>query len=110
MKIYAISDLHLSTRCEKPMDIFGKGWENYIENIKNDWRQKVCDDDVVLLCGDFSWAMQTEDAMADFDVLKELKGKKVLVRGNHDYWWKSIGKLRNRADKLFFVAKRQPEI
>lgn len=105
MKIYAISDLHLSSNCDKPMDIFGKGWDNYIENIKNDWEQKVLDDDLVILAGDFSWAMQTDDAMADFDVLKNLKGRKVLVRGNHDYWWKSIGKLRESVPEGFFLLQ-----
>ncbi|MEG2159088.1 MAG: serine/threonine protein phosphatase, partial [Clostridia bacterium] len=76
MNIYAISDLHLSTVVIKPMDIFGKNWENHFDRIREDWEQKVKDDDIVLLPGDFSWAMRIEDAVPDFNLLASLKGKK----------------------------------
>ena len=79
MKVYAISDLHLSAACDKPMDVFGKAWENYFEIICDDWRAKVADDDVVLLPGDFSWAMRMEDALPDFQAVASLPGRKVIL-------------------------------
>ena len=94
MKVYAISDLHLSTTENKPMDIFGGNWEGHFEKIKKDWLEKVTDDDVVLICGDISWAMKLENAVSDLTELASLPGQKVLIRGNHDYWWNGIGKLR----------------
>lgn len=104
MKIFAISDLHLSISTPKPMDIFGEIWENYTEDIAKDWNEKVTDDDIVLLAGDFSWAMYLEDAVKDFDYLYGLKGRKVMIRGNHDYWWQSVSAVRNSAHKdLFFL-------
>ena len=84
MKVFAISDLHLSVNNPKPMDIFGPAWENYIEKIFVDWREKVGEEDLVLLAGDFSWAMKLEDSIADFQMLKDLPGKKIIIRGNHD--------------------------
>lgn len=76
MKIFAISDLHLSSVCDKPMNVFGKAWENYFELICDDWRAKVTDDDVVILAGDFSWAMRMEQALPDFALVSALPGKK----------------------------------
>ena len=95
MKIFAISDLHISTTEDKPMDVFGGAWVNYLEKIYADWEQKVGDDDVVLIGGDISWAMTLENALKDISSFSGLKGKKFLIRGNHDYWWKSIGKVRD---------------
>jgi len=95
MKVWAISDLHLSISTPKPMNIFGQVWDNYEEEIKQDWAEKVSEDDIVLLCGDFSWAMYLKDAVCDFDFIKPLKGKKILIRGNHDFWWNSISAVRN---------------
>ena len=95
MKVYAISDLHLSINNPKPMNIFGPVWDNYLEEIVEDWNKKVTDEDVVLLAGDLSWAMKLEDAKTDINFLKDLKGKKILLRGNHDYWWSTISKVRN---------------
>lgn len=95
MKVYAISDLHLSINNPKPMDIFGPVWNDYLDKIIEDWNKKVTDDDVVLLAGDLSWAMKLEDAVSDIEILKNLKGKKILLRGNHDYWWSTISKVRN---------------
>lgn len=105
MKIFAISDLHLSTVTEKPMDIFGANWENYLENIEEDWRARVGEEDLVLLAGDFSWGMTTEEALPDFRRIAALPGKKVMCRGNHDYWWKSIKKLRESVPSGFFLLQ-----
>lgn len=93
MKVYAISDLHLSVNNPKPMNVFGEVWDNYLESIEESWKQ-VSDDDIVLLPGDFSWAMKLEDAASDLDYISKFAGKKVLLRGNHDYWWKSISAVR----------------
>lgn len=105
MKVYAISDLHLSGLTDKPMDVFGSGWEDHFEKIKSDWREKVSDDDVVLVCGDISWGTTLDEGVYDLERLKELKGKKVFIRGNHDYWWNGISKLRGRApdDSFYFL-------
>ena len=105
MKIFAISDLHLSINNPKPMDVFGERWEGYVEKIFDDWKQKVTDDDVVLLAGDFSWAMKLQDALADFDLLKSLPGKKVIIKGNHDYWWPSISVLRQALPENIFALQ-----
>lgn len=102
MKIFSISDLHLSGRADKPMNIFGDGWEGHLEKIKTDWNKKVEDGDVVLLCGDTSWGTLLEDGVYDLECLKDLKGEKVFIRGNHDYWWNGIGKVRAAApDETF---------
>lgn len=95
MKIFAISDLHLCISGAKPMEIFGDGWANYLEKIKLDWNNKVSDNDVVVVAGDISWAMKLEDAKKDLCYFDELKGQKVLIRGNHDYWWQGISNVRH---------------
>lgn len=94
MAIYAIADLHLSFNTNKPMDVFGDNWHNHEERIKQDWLKKVTDDDLVLLPGDFSWAMNLEEAKADFEYINNLPGKKILLKGNHDYWWTTLKKMR----------------
>ena len=94
MKVYAISDLHLSSAQVKPMEIFGCCWENYWELIESDWRKKVAPDDIVLIPGDISWAMRLEDALPDIKQFSALNGKKIILRGNHDYWWAAISKVR----------------
>ncbi|MGN1040413.1 MAG: metallophosphoesterase, partial [Candidatus Fimimonas sp.] len=105
MKVFAISDLHLSTVCDKPMDIFGKAWENYFELICDDWKQKVSDDDLVILAGDFSWAMRMEEALPDFQLVAQLPGKKVILRGNHDYWWNTLSQVRSSIPNGFFALQ-----
>ena len=95
MKVFAVSDLHISTTSDKPMDVFGGAWLNYLDKIYADWENKVSDDDIVLIGGDISWAMDLDDALKDIATFSNLKGKKILIRGNHDYWWKSIGKVRD---------------
>ena len=94
MAIYAISDLHLSFGNNKPMDIFGVNWENHTEKIKTDWLKKVKNDDLVLLPGDFSWAMYLQDTYQDFEYLNKVPGKKLLLKGNHDYWWTTLTNMR----------------
>ena len=93
MAIYAISDLHLSFNTNKPMNIFG--WENYEEKIKKDWKDKVSEKDLVLLPGDFSWEMKLSTTYKDFEFLSQLPGKKLLLKGNHDYWWTTLKSMRN---------------
>ena len=102
MNIYAISDLHLSFSSDKPMEIFGENWEGHFEKIKKDWERVVTEDDVVLISGDISWAMKLENALVDLQALAPLKGKKVLIRGNHDYWWNGISKIRANAPSESF--------
>ena len=94
MKVFAISDLHLSFETNKPMDLFGGHWTNYEERIRTDWNQKVGPDDVGIIAGDISWAMKMDDTKKDFEYIHSLAGKKIIIRGNHDYWWKSISKIR----------------
>ena len=94
MKIFSISDLHLDIYNKKPMDIFGPVWHNYLDKIVEDWNNKVAEDDVVILAGDYSWAMKLEQVAPDFEFLNSLKGTKIIIRGNHDYWWSSLSKVR----------------
>ncbi len=105
MNIYAISDLHLSFTAAKPMDIFGEVWEDHFEEIKKDWNCKVKDDDIVLLPGDFSWAMTLDEAKADFAYLEQLKGIKIIIRGNHDYWWSSLKKVKEVLPKNTYAIQ-----
>lgn len=95
MVVYGISDLHLSFTSDKPMDVFGDQWKDHAAKMAEAWDRVVGDDDVVLCPGDLSWAMRLEDAKADLAWIGARKGKlKVLGRGNHDYWWSAIGKVR----------------
>ena len=80
MSIYVIADLHLSFKNPKPMNIFGDNWENHEEKIKKDWLEKVTDNDLVILPGDFSWAMKLEDAYLDFKYLEELPRQKAIIK------------------------------
>lgn len=106
MKIFAISDLHLSGLSDKPMDVFGSGWENHFEKIKEDWQNRVSDDDIVLIAGDISWGTTLEEGLYDLQSLKGLKGKKIFTRGNHDFWWNGITKLRRAApDESFYFLQ-----
>lgn len=88
MSIYAISDLHLSLSGEKPMDIFGEAWRDHASRIAANWDATVSPDDTVLLPGDHSWALKFEDARQDLDFISSRPGRKILIRGNHDYWWR----------------------
>lgn len=93
--IYAIADLHLSLSGKKPMDVFGDNWKNHTEKIKKAWCEQVCDTDLVILPGDLSWGMKLEEADIDLKWIISLPGRKLLVKGNHDYWWQSISRLQN---------------
>lgn len=95
MSIYAIADLHLSFQHPKPMDIFGDNWENHAEKIKQDWIKNVKEEDTVLIPGDFSWGTYLEDSYQDFEFLNNLPGRKILLKGNHDYWWTTLNKMQN---------------
>ena len=84
MKVFAISDLHLSTAVEKPMDIFGDGWQNHFVKISEDWQNKVTNNDLILLGGDMSWGLTADQAAPDYALVEALNGKKFVVKGNHD--------------------------
>lgn len=102
MSIFTIGDLHLSFKQNKPMDIFGENWEGHEEKIKQDWIERVTEKDLVILPGDFSWAMYLKETDEDFKYLNELPGKKLLLKGNHDYWWETVSKMRNFLEKNNF--------
>lgn len=105
MKIFAVSDLHLPGNQDKPMDVFGGNWAGHFEKIREDWLSRVGEEDLVLIAGDISWAMNLSDALDDLGKMSDLPGKKVFVRGNHDYWWSGITALRRSApdDSFYFL-------
>ena len=103
MAIYAIGDLHLSGHSDKPMDIFGEHWVGHENKIKASWLGKIKENDAVLIPGDISWAMTLEKAMVDLEWIAYLPGIKYLIKGNHDYWWKSITKLNLLFDSMNFI-------
>ena len=92
MSLYAIADLHLSLSSGKPMNIF-PGWDNHVERLEKNWQATVSPDDTVVVPGDISWAINFEEAEADFDFINRLNGHKVIMKGNHDYWWNSMAKM-----------------
>ncbi len=97
MKLWAIGDLHLSYgedgKLKKPMDIFGHNWKDHDKKIQRNWLENISSEDIILLPGDFSWAMDLEEIKYDIEYLHNLPGKKILLRGNHDYWWTSSKKM-----------------
>ena len=93
MALYAIADPHLCLGADKPMDIF-RGWSDYMQRFETAWRHLVTDDDTVIIPGDVSWATYLEEAKADLAFLHSLPGKKIIGRGNHDYWWETMNKLK----------------
>lgn len=93
MAIFIMSDLHLSLSADKPMEVFGSAWDNYTERTKCEWNSLVSPQDTVLIGGDVSWAMNLEDCFADFEFIDSLNGKKIISKGNHDYWWESLTKM-----------------
>ena len=92
MSVYAIGDTHLSFSVDKPMDIF-KGWDDYAQRLETNWQKLIEDDDTVIINGDISWAMSLEEAEKDFEFLNNLKGTKIISKGNHDYWWNTVTKM-----------------
>lgn len=103
MNVYAISDLHMSGNSDKPMNVFGANWENHMSKIIESWNSLVADDDAVIIAGDISWAMRLEDGVEDLKLLAPLKGKKIFCRGNHDYWWSGITRLRALSPDKSFI-------
>ncbi|MBO5908700.1 MAG: metallophosphoesterase [Clostridia bacterium] len=91
MSIYTISDLHLSLSSDKPMYIFG--WQNHTEQIKANWKRMIGVEDTVVIPGDFSWGLKLEETLEDFRFLDSLKGRKILLKGNHDLWWSTVKKV-----------------
>jgi uncharacterized protein len=94
MRLFAIADPHLSKLQPKPMDIFGGNWQGHPGLFFERWREVVAPEDIVIVAGDISWALRLPEAMADLEDIAALPGQKILLRGNHDYWWPSISKLR----------------
>ncbi|HBN82098.1 MAG TPA: serine/threonine protein phosphatase, partial [Ruminococcaceae bacterium] len=92
MSLFAIADLHLSLGSDKPMDIF-EGWHDYVTRLEKNWRGAVRDEDTVVIAGDISWAMKLEETKKDFSFLNSLPGQKLLIKGNHDYWWTTRAKI-----------------
>ena len=85
MAIWAMADLHLSLGTDKPMDNF-HGWYDYVNRIEHNWRENVAEEDTVVIPGDFSWGIDLEEALPDFRFIENLPGKKLIMKGNHDYW------------------------
>lgn len=102
MSIFAIADLHLALGIDKPMDIFGGRWSNYMEKLRNNWISVVRDEDSVIIPGDISWATYIENAYEDFKYIDTLPGKKIISKGNHDYWWTTASKLNKYLDENQF--------
>ena len=108
MSLFAIDDLHLSLSVNKPMDIFGDRWSNHVEKLTKNWNETVSEDDVVVIPGDISWAINFDEAKADFDYINKLNGTKIISKGNHDYWWSTLSKLNaflaeNNFDTIKFL-------
>ena len=115
MSVYIIGDLHLSFGEDKPMSIFGPNWEKHSEKIKQDWLNKVKPEDTIFLAGDFSWATYLEDTYEDFSYLNSLPGKKILLKGNHDYWWTTLTSMKrylqeNKIENVDFLFNNSYEI
>ncbi len=108
MALWTIGDLHLSSTTDKPMDIFGERWKNHAQKIENDWLSNVTPDDTVVIAGDVSWAINLEELRDDFAFLARLPGRKILLKGNHDYWWQTLNKMNlflkeNEFENIFFL-------
>ena len=108
MPIYTIGDLHLSFHENKPMSIFGENWEQHTEKIKKNWIKSVKEDDLIVIPGDFSWSTYLKDTYEDFKYLNDLPGKKLLLKGNHDYWWTTVTSMKkflkeNHFDSIDFI-------
>lgn len=108
MALFTIADLHLPLGIDKPMDIFGAAWTNYVEHIADNWQTNIKDSDTVVIAGDFSWATYIEQAFKDFEFIHRLNGRKIIVKGNHDFWWTTMSKLNkymseNQFDNIYFL-------
>ena len=96
MSLFVIGDLHLSLSSDKPMDIFS-GWTDHVDRLHKNWQERVSPDDTVVIPGDISWAMSLRGALEDFKFIDSLNGRKIILKGNHDYWWST----KTKADKFF---------
>lgn len=105
MRLFAIGDLHLLGGDDKPMDVFGEHWKGHFERISEDWRARVGEEDTVLILGDTSWAMQLSAAVPDLQAIGALPGRKILIKGNHDYWWNGIGQVRRVLPESMFAIQ-----
>ena len=94
MSLYVLSDLHLSFGTDKPMDVF-YGWENHTDRIKANWNRLINEEDTVILAGDISWALKLEETEKDFEFINSLSGKKIILKGNHDFWWSTVSKIKS---------------
>ena len=93
MALFVLADLHLSHAADKPMDVFGARWENHTEKILNNWQNTVAPEDTVVIPGDLSWGMDFGSSYEDLRFVHALNGKKIIGKGNHDYWWQTMRKL-----------------
>ncbi len=103
MGVFVIGDLHLSFNTDKPMDVFGEDWIEHYKKIERDWKTKVKAEDLVIIPGDTSWAINFDEAHTDLDWIDALPGTKVLIKGNHDYWWTSKNKMDHQFKSIFFI-------
>lgn len=103
MALYGIADLHLSGYTDKPMDIFGSHWFLHHEKVRESWMTQVTEEDTVLIAGDISWGMKLQEALIDLDWINQLPGRKILIKGNHDYWWSSLSKLNSLYQDMNFL-------
>lgn len=107
MKIFAIGDLHLPGKTSKTMDIFGENWRDHQHKIEQNWNAMVGEKDLVLIPGDLSWAMTLEEAEPDLAWIGDLPGKKAIIRGNHDFWWKSISLVKKTLHESIFAIQNE---
>ncbi len=105
MAVYAIADLHLSLGTDKPMDVFS-GWSDYVKRLESNWRKLITDEDTIVIAGDISWAMRLEECDEDFAFIHSLPGKKILIKGNHDYWWGTKKKIEEYIEEKGFYSIR----
>ncbi len=103
MALYAISDLHLALNVDKPMDVFGDHWYKHHEKIRTNWLKKITHEDTVLIGGDISWSIRIDEGMEDLAWINELPGRKLIIKGNHDYWWTGITKLNKLYGNMHFI-------
>ncbi|MGN1329125.1 MAG: metallophosphoesterase [Eubacterium sp.] len=101
MSLFAIADTHLSFGTNKPMDAF-EGWQNYTEKLEKNWNSLISSDDYTVIAGDISWAMNFEELYNDFKFIDSLNGKKIILKGNHDYWWNTASKMQKFVEENSF--------
>ncbi len=108
--IYGIADLHFDHTGQKPMDIFGEKWTDHENNIIDNWTKIVKNEDLVIIPGDISWALKLDDVIGDLQKIDMLPGKKIMLKGNHDYWWTSVSKLVSLNFKSIFYLQNNSYI